>query len=149
MLPDELQGEWSPSRLLNLFGSKSGDVENYEAKQIARQSICELLNRLNNLSVTRIAEIKLILGVAIRFGDDSAVEMHAKDGSVFLNEYIEDRDRMIAIMEYNREGDPRITGELDRLKRIESRADRALGIMRTGREPEELEETIALLENRS
>lgn len=123
MLPDELLGDWTPKRLLDLFGSRSGD--DIDKKHAAQNAICELLNRLNNLPATRIAEIKLILGVAIRFGDNSAIELKAAEGTKFLNEYIIDRDSMIAIMEYNREGDPRKTGEFDRLQRIETRADQA------------------------
>lgn len=140
MLPEELHGEWTPTRILDLFGgsgsnSGSGSGSNLPGddivtKQRTRQILCDILNRLNNLPATRIAEVKLILGVAIRFGDNSAVELKANEGTKFLNAYIEDRDQMVAIMEYNRAGDPRVTGEFDRLQRIETNADQALSILR-------------------
>lgn len=118
MLHSSLQGEWTPGRCLQL----------QEATQI--EQLCLLMNRLQQLPETRIAEIKLVLGVAIRFGDNSAIELHAAKGTKFLNDYLSDRDDYINVMEYNRAADPRTTGELDRLKLIETNADQALQCLR-------------------
>jgi hypothetical protein len=113
MLHESLQGEWTQERLNQVVGFTRDDV--------ARQ-ICAVLNLLQKAPPERIVSIA-IAGGAVQFGDGSQLVLDGTKGSEFLTNYVRERETWIVVMEYNREGDPRVTGELDRLLRQEKKLD--------------------------
>lgn len=115
MIPKVLQGTWTEDRLRDLIRRSK-----YEAlPEEPVEELCKLLNALQHPPVERISnitEMPNMGGMMIEFGDGSGVTLIGGPFCKFITEYIQQREQYIAIMEHNRKGDPRVTGEWVRLQ---------------------------------
>lgn len=109
---ESLRGEWHLTRVAGLVRS--------DGRTDVIEELCKLLNSLQKPPVERVHELEFLQGVqalVVTFGDSSAITLPVEEAVVFLKNYIQDRERFIIVMQQNRLGDPRVTGELARVQR--------------------------------
>lgn len=107
MIPEQLQGVWTHQRLIELVGLSAQDST--EASML-----CKVLNDVQKPRDLRISHLtKVGRQVLVEFGDGSGLTLELTPFLKMIQEFLSNQENYIALMEYNRSHDPRVTGEWD------------------------------------